>query len=148
MLVFVAGYAGIYGKQMLFFKDGELSRRAKIAQTECSGRTRDPGTNPLSLAAKIEHLALDGVLGGSDPDSPSIDFIREIYENGVLTEITRVPLDEENEEAKEASKREEFAPSDEPQEESGGEKACVPSLGEMPGAEHVRDALRERLPGK
>ncbi|MDR0411936.1 MAG: type IV secretory system conjugative DNA transfer family protein, partial [Treponema sp.] len=39
MLIFVAGHPAVYGKQMLFFLDKELSRRSKLPVPERSGRT-------------------------------------------------------------------------------------------------------------
>ena len=39
MLIFVAGHPAVYGKQMLFFLDKELSKRSQIAAPDRSGRT-------------------------------------------------------------------------------------------------------------
>jgi type IV secretion system protein VirD4 len=39
MLIFVAGHPAVYGKQMLFFLDKELSKRSQFPAPELSGRT-------------------------------------------------------------------------------------------------------------
>jgi type IV secretion system protein VirD4 len=156
MLIFVAGYAGIYGKQILYFKDKEFSRRAKIPQTERSGGTYDPRRNPVSLTVKIERFFADGSLGGSDPDAPSPHVINELLKSGVLTGIEGVQLfenepgktREDNEsspflEPESASERE----REEEEKTDGDGDTPFPPLSEMPGAGHIQKVLEEHISG-
>jgi type IV secretion system protein VirD4 len=70
MLIFAAGYAAVYGRQMLYFLDPEFRRRAKINAPEQSGRTVEeaeimetgsPNLTPSSVA----------VSGKTEPDEPT-----------------------------------------------------------------------------
>jgi type IV secretion system protein VirD4 len=157
MLIFVAGYAGIYGKQILYFKDKELSRRAKIAQTQYSGRTYNPGRGAINMATKIERLFADSLLGGSDPDALSLDVIRELVESGALLEIDGVPLYESKSAEGEPQRNGNIEDTDivrdygseegERQDKTEDEDEIytpIP-LEKAPGAEHVRKVMEEEL---
>jgi type IV secretion system protein VirD4 len=153
MLIFVAGYAGIYGKQMLFFKDEELSRRSRIPQTERSGRTYNPDKNPFNLAAKIEQLFANGALGGSDPDSPSIDTINDMIKSGALKEINGIKMTDETSEAEDSQESDDTGDSGadikyEEESDSGDEdefKSAPLTLAPLPGAEHVQEVVKGRV---
>jgi type IV secretion system protein VirD4 len=76
MLIFAAGYAAVYGRQMLYFLDPEFRRRAKIDAPELSGRTieeieaAEAGfSNPTPVAVK----------GKTEPDNPT-DEVMEALE--------------------------------------------------------------------
>jgi type IV secretion system protein VirD4 len=149
MLIFVAGYAGIYGKQMLYFKDKELSRRAKLHQTEQSGRTYNPDQAPVSLAVKIERFFADGSLGGSDPESPSVEVIKEMIQSGALLEIEGISLTDEpqeDESIEEAdAESEEISLDSDLDYEIIGLLMETPNLKELPGSEHIQDILTELI---
>jgi type IV secretion system protein VirD4 len=87
MLIFVAGYAGIYGRQMLFFKDRELSSRAKINAPGQSDSTYSPNAEAEILAVRAERMYARGGIGGCDPDSPSMEDLAWLDEMGVLLGI-------------------------------------------------------------
>jgi type IV secretion system protein VirD4 len=155
MLIFVAGYAGIYGKQLLFFKDKELSRRAKLPESGISGQTYNPDLSPIDLATKVERLVGENVLATSDPDAVQIDMLRELVESGALLEINGVSLNEETDENTQQNEIEN-SPSwdvdpDEEEEremfrnESESNESHVPTvnLEALPGAEHVKDTIEK-----
>ena len=50
MVIYVAGYPAIYGKQPLYFKDPIFQKRAAVAAPLHSDRTREPASNLVSLA--------------------------------------------------------------------------------------------------
>jgi type IV secretion system protein VirD4 len=81
MLIFAAGYAAVYGRQMLYFLDPEFRRRAKINAPELSGRTieetaeagnLDPITSPVVVSGKTE------------PDEPTAEDIQELERLGAI----------------------------------------------------------------
>ena len=51
MLVFVAGQAPIYGRQILYFRDSTFTARAGVAAPDVSDRLRSPATLPASAPA-------------------------------------------------------------------------------------------------
>jgi type IV secretion system protein VirD4 len=63
MLIFVAGHPAVYGKQMLYFLDSELSRRAKLPAPEHSDRTVE---KPQENESRSLVLGDTGI-----PDEPS-----------------------------------------------------------------------------
>jgi type IV secretion system protein VirD4 len=69
MLIFIAGYAAVYGKQMLYFLDSELLRRAKINAPEQSDR--------LTEKANAEKVMLSGTKAPSGPTHPDQPSARE-----------------------------------------------------------------------
>jgi type IV secretion system protein VirD4 len=88
MLIFVAGYPAIYGKQMLYFRDTELSRRACIAAPEQSERTTEKRIEPESVQAPT--------LGESgDPDEPSEAEFIELLLSGNI-EANSVLIQDDN----------------------------------------------------
>ena len=78
MLIFAAGYAAVYGRQMLYFLDPEFRRRAKIDAPELSGRTieemeaTEPGFSNL-IPSPV------AVKGKTEPDNPT-DEVMEALE--------------------------------------------------------------------
>lgn len=75
MLIFIAGYAAVYGRQMLYFLDPEFLRRTKINAPKESGRTIEavdlpPLPHPSSPAAMMS--------GATDPDEPSESEFAEL----------------------------------------------------------------------
>jgi hypothetical protein len=70
MLIFAAGYAAVYGRQMLYFLDPEFLRRAKINAPLLSERTIE-----TAEAAKAENfsspLSPVVVSGKTEPDEPT-----------------------------------------------------------------------------
>jgi type IV secretion system protein VirD4 len=88
MLIFVAGHPAVYGKQMLFFLDKELSRRAALPAPEYSGRTVAKRT-----IEDIPRAPLPGDSG--DPDEPSEAELIELMTSGNLV-TDRVLIQDEN----------------------------------------------------
>jgi type IV secretory pathway TraG/TraD family ATPase VirD4 len=84
MLIFVAGHPAVYGRQMLFFLDPELSRRAKLPAPEHSERTVKKRDDAGKARAPI--------LGDTgEPDEPSEAEMIEILTSGnVKAEGTRI----------------------------------------------------------
>jgi type IV secretion system protein VirD4 len=77
MLIFVAGHPAVYGKQMLFFLDKELSRRAKLPAPEHSGRTVEKREEPDKTRVPI--------LGESgEPEEPSEAEMIELIMSGCV----------------------------------------------------------------
>jgi type IV secretion system protein VirD4 len=80
MLIFIAGYAAVYGKQMLFFLDQEFLRRAKINAPERSSRTIE--------ATEAEPIALipSPVLarGRTESDDPTLGDMTELERLGAI----------------------------------------------------------------
>jgi type IV secretion system protein VirD4 len=83
MLIFAAGYAAIYGRQMLFFLDSEFQRRAKINAPVLSGKTiettefTETGISnfvPTPIAAK----------GKTEPDNPTSETMQALEELGAI----------------------------------------------------------------
>jgi type IV secretory pathway TraG/TraD family ATPase VirD4 len=74
MLIFAAGYAAVYGRQMLYFLDPEFLRRAKINAPLLSERT-------IETAEAAEtgnfHSSLSPVVvsGKTEPDEPTKEVI-------------------------------------------------------------------------
>jgi hypothetical protein len=77
MLIFVAGHPAAYGKQMLFFLDEELSRRAQIPAPERSGRTVEKREEPDKTRVPI--LGESGEL-----DEPSEAELIELTTSGSI----------------------------------------------------------------
>jgi type IV secretion system protein VirD4 len=79
MLIFVAGHPAVYGKQMLYFLDKQLSKRSQIASLELSGRTVE------------RRISIDGdsrvpVLGESgEGDEPSEAEFIELATSGSIS---------------------------------------------------------------
>jgi type IV secretion system protein VirD4 len=69
MLIFIAGYAAVYGKQMLYFLDRELSRRAKINAPKRSDR--------LTEKVSLEKVMLSDQKAPSGPTHPDELSARE-----------------------------------------------------------------------
>jgi type IV secretion system protein VirD4 len=78
MLIFVAGHPAVYGKQMLFFLDSELSRRAALPVPERSGRTV-----PKRKTEDVLRVPLPGESG--DPDEPSEAELIELLTSGSVS---------------------------------------------------------------
>jgi type IV secretion system protein VirD4 len=83
MLIFAAGYAAVYGRQMLYFLDPEFLRRAKINAPELSGKTIE-----TAEAAKAENpnspLSPVMVSGKTDPDEPTNQDMLELERLGAI----------------------------------------------------------------
>jgi type IV secretion system protein VirD4 len=80
MLIFIAGYAAVYGKQMLFFLDREFLRRAKINAPERSGRTI--GATETEPVAMIPSPV--AVSGRTEPDDPTFEDMMELERLGAI----------------------------------------------------------------
>jgi type IV secretion system protein VirD4 len=80
MLLFVAGHPAVYGKQMLYFLDRELSRRSQFPAPEQSGRTVEK--RKIS-GAGAPRAPLPGESG--DPDEPSEAELIELMTSGSVT---------------------------------------------------------------
>jgi type IV secretion system protein VirD4 len=78
MLIFAAGHPAVYGKQMLFFLDSELSRRAKLSAPEQSDRTVEKREEPGKV--RIPVLGESG-----DPNEPSEAELIELIASGNIT---------------------------------------------------------------
>jgi hypothetical protein len=83
MLIFAAGYAAVYGRQMLYFLDPEFLRRARINAPELSGRTiqeteaaETGNSNPIPLPVAVK--------GRMDPDDPTIETMRQLEQLGAI----------------------------------------------------------------
>lgn len=72
MLIFIAGYAAVYGKQMLYFLDSEFLRRAKINAPLQSGRTVE------KMVMEVKPLASLVSVGSTEPDEPTDDELAEL----------------------------------------------------------------------
>lgn len=81
MLIFVAGYAAVYGRQMLYFLDSEFLRRTKINAPQQSGRTVEMSELPSpSLLTSPTALAI----AATDPDEPSEEELAELALLGAI----------------------------------------------------------------
>ncbi len=80
MLIFIAGYAAVYGKQMLFFLDPELSRRAKINAPQKSGRT--VALPDVDITERTSLLPIPN--GSGDPDEPTLGELLELEALGAI----------------------------------------------------------------
>jgi type IV secretion system protein VirD4 len=78
MLIFAAGHPAVYGKQMLYFLDSELSRRAKLPAPEQSDRTVEKREEPGKV--RIPVLGESG-----DPNEPSEAELIELVTSGNIT---------------------------------------------------------------
>jgi type IV secretion system protein VirD4 len=90
MLIFVAGYAAVYGRQMLYFLDSEFLRRTKINSPEQSGRTLAKPLNYVKRAAS----PLDQDRRKIDPDEPTDDELRVGIEMGFIAAVEDDPTPE------------------------------------------------------
>ena len=80
MLIFIAGYAAVYGRQMLYFLDSEFNRRVKISAPLVSDATiqTQKGTQD-ALNALLEKWE-----GSGDPDEPAIWELEELAAIGAI----------------------------------------------------------------
>lgn len=80
MLIFIAGYAAVYGRQMLYFLDPEFKRRVKINAPMVSDTTvqTQKGTQD-ALNALLEKWE-----GSGDPDEPTLWELEELAALGVI----------------------------------------------------------------
>jgi type IV secretion system protein VirD4 len=83
MLIFVAGYAAVYGRQMLYFLDPEFRRRAKINAPEMSGRTIE-NTEVIETGNPDPIPSLVAVSGKTEPDEPTSEVMRELIQLGAI----------------------------------------------------------------
>jgi type IV secretion system protein VirD4 len=90
MLVFVAGHPAVYGKQMLFFLDSELSRRSKLPAPEYSGRTVE---KPEEDASRLLVFGESG-----HPDEPSEAEFIELVTLGAI-DVNGIRIRDDIEEA-------------------------------------------------
>jgi type IV secretion system protein VirD4 len=96
MLIFIAGYAAVYGQQMLFFLDSELSRRAKIPAPKYSGGTIKKLDD--SSGSRLPPFGESGL-----PDEPSeAEFIELAMSGAINVERIRVRGDHEQNETSKA----------------------------------------------
>ena len=85
MLIFVAGYAAVYGRQMLYFLDPEFNRRVKINAPLLSDKIveekKEDGYKSLlnDLWDKLE--------GSGDPEEPSRWELEELASSDAVDEI-------------------------------------------------------------
>ncbi|NLL37393.1 MAG: type IV secretory system conjugative DNA transfer family protein, partial [Fretibacterium sp.] len=92
MLIFIAGYAAVYGRQMLYFLDPEFNRRVKINAPLVSDRTIETREGIQdALNALLEKWE-----GSGDPDEPAIWELEELAALGAIDiskiEIVRDPV--------------------------------------------------------
>ena len=78
MLVFIAGYAAVYGRQMLYFLDPEFSRRVKINAPALSDQIVKR-EEPRRI-----HSLLENWEGSGDPDEPAIWELEELAALGAI----------------------------------------------------------------
>ena len=78
MLIFAAGYAAVYGRQMLYFLDPEFRRRAKIDAPELSGRTIEEMEAAETGVSNLIPSPV-AVKGKTEPDNPT-DEVMEALE--------------------------------------------------------------------
>ena len=90
MLIFVAGYAAVYGRQMLYFLDPEFNRRVKINAPLLSDKTVEEkkGDDYKELLNNL----LDKWEGSDDPDAPSIWELEELTALGIVEDIEIEPI--------------------------------------------------------
>ncbi|MDR1510326.1 MAG: type IV secretory system conjugative DNA transfer family protein [Synergistaceae bacterium] len=87
MLIFIAGYAAVYGKQMLYFLDGELSRRSKIKAPEHSDR--------LTEKVNVKKVMLSAAKAPSGPTHPDEPSAREIAQLTTIMAINTEDIEED-----------------------------------------------------
>jgi type IV secretion system protein VirD4 len=83
MLIFAAGYAAVYGRQMLYFLDPEFLRRAKINAPELSGRTIEE-TEAVEAGTLTAIPSPVTVKGRTEPDDPTIETMRQLEQLGAI----------------------------------------------------------------
>jgi type IV secretion system protein VirD4 len=83
MLIFAAGYAAVYGRQILFFLDPEFRRRAKINAPELSGRTiEETEVTETGISNFIPSPV--AVKGKMEPDDPTSDTMKQLEQLGAI----------------------------------------------------------------
>jgi type IV secretion system protein VirD4 len=83
MLIFAAGYAAVYGRQMLFFLDPEFRRRAKIDAPEVSGKTIEE-TEAAETKSFSPILSPAAMSGKTEPDEPTSETLLELERLGAI----------------------------------------------------------------
>ena len=78
MLIFIAGYAAVYGRQMLYFLDPEFNRRVKINAPALSDQIVKY-EEPRRI-----HSLLENWEGSGDPDEPSLWELEELAAIGAI----------------------------------------------------------------
>jgi hypothetical protein len=83
MLIFAAGYAAVYGRQMLFFLDPEFRRRAKINAPEMSERTIEEAEVTETGISNLFPSPV-AVKGKMEPDDPTSDTMKQLEQLGAI----------------------------------------------------------------
>jgi type IV secretion system protein VirD4 len=90
MLIFAAGYAAVYGRQMLYFLDPEFRRRAKINAPVLSGRTIEIEETETTGTGNIALIPSPvAVSGKTEPDNPTSATMQALEDLGAI-DVERV----------------------------------------------------------
>jgi type IV secretion system protein VirD4 len=90
MLIFIAGYAAVYGKQMLYFLDSEFRRRTAINAPVHSGWTieRNPNEVSRAIAATFANPVKTHPDEPSDEELEALALLQAIDIDGIETDTS------------------------------------------------------------